>query len=415
MKIALVCPFSMFGRPGGIPQVVMHLHEGLKKKGHTVKVITQRPSNFKGTVPEDYILFGITRTFTGGLGTEGNWGMPSDGEEIAQVLKREKFDVINFHEPWMPILAWQMLKHSKAAHVGTFHANLMDTTAGKTWTIFRPYGVPLIRKMDIITVTSPASAGMLLNRADMKSSRDRELVKTMKYIACGVDLSFFKPIKKRQPISGPNTKTIVYLGRLEKRKGVDWLLLAFAELVKKMPEAYLVVAGSGLRANKLRQFVRSEKIENVSFTGYVSEEQKLHLLQNADLACFPSPYGEGFGIVLLEAMALGTPLLAGNNLGYMNVMKGHGRIGLVDPQATTDFANRLAVFLTDAEQRKLMTSWALKEVKQYDYPKIVDQYEAAYLEALKLKNHAGSDKVTSDEDAKQPKKIIRRLFVRRHA
>src|SRR6266404_2108746 len=99
MKIALVCPFNMLDRPGGVPQVVMHLHEGLKKKGHTVKVITQRPSSFKGTAPDDYILFGISRTFKGGFGTEGNWGMPSDGNEIAQVLEKEQFDVINFHEP----------------------------------------------------------------------------------------------------------------------------------------------------------------------------------------------------------------------------------------------------------------------------------------------------------------------------
>ena len=106
MKIGLVCPYNMLNRPGGVPQVVMHLHAGLKKKGHNVKVITQRPSGYKGAAPEDYILFGITRTFKGGLGTEGNWGMPSDGEEIARVLKKERFDVINFHEPWVKQPTW---------------------------------------------------------------------------------------------------------------------------------------------------------------------------------------------------------------------------------------------------------------------------------------------------------------------
>src|SRR3989344_1693416 len=111
LKIALVCPYNMLDRPGGVPQVVMHLHNGLKKKGYDVKVITQRPSSYKGEAPEDYILFGVSRNFKGGLGTNGNWRMPSDREEIARVLEKEKFDVINFHEPWLPMLAWQMVKH----------------------------------------------------------------------------------------------------------------------------------------------------------------------------------------------------------------------------------------------------------------------------------------------------------------
>ncbi len=412
MKIALVCPYNMLNRPGGVPQVVMHLYDGLKKKGHTVKVITQRPSSFKGTAPEDYILFGITRTFKGGFGTEGSWGMPSDGNEIARVLEKEQFDVINFHEPWMPMLTWQMLKHSKAAHVGTFHANLMDTAAGQAWTLARPYGVPLLRKMNLFTATSPASAGMLISKANMKSSQERELIENIRYIPCGVELSIFKPVKKRQPLNGPNTKTIVYIGRLEKRKGVDWLILAFADLIKKMPQAHLIIAGSGLRANKLRQFVHDEKINNVTFSGYVSDDEKRRLLGNADLACFPSSYGEGFGIVLLEAMAMGTPVIAGNNIGYATVMKGHGRLGLVDVEATADFTNRLAVFLDDEPVQRSMHRWGLAEVRQYNYPKVVDQYEAAYKEAISLKNHSDINS-KNKQDEKHAKKIIRRIFIRR--
>lgn len=413
MKIGLVCPYNMFDKPGGVPQVVMHLHAGLKKKGHQVKIITQRPTSFKGDPPEDYILFGVTRTFKGGLGTEGNWGMPSDGGEIARVLDKEKFDVLNYHEAWIPMLAWQIVKYSKAANVATFHANLMDTAAGKSWTggIFTPYGRALLTKMHLFTATSPASSGMLISRANMKITHHRQMIENLRYIGCGVELSHFKPVKKRQPLNGPGTKTIVYIGRIEKRKGVDWLLKAFAELVKQMPQAHLIIAGAGLWSNKLKQVVEDEDIKNVSFPGYISDEEKLRLLSNADLACFPSPYGEGFGIVLLEAMAVGTPLLAGNNLGYMNVMTGHGRIGLIDPMATKDFTNRLAVFLTDEALRKMIVSWALKDVKKYDYPKIVDQYEAAFKEAIRIKNTHSYRKPAEDE--KRSKKLINRILLRR--
>src|SRR5581483_7026651 len=232
MKIGLVCPFNMFTRPGGVPQVVIHLYEGLKKNGHTVRIITQRPSGFKGDPPEDYALFGRVRTFKGGFGTEGSWGMPSDGDEIKEYLSEENFDVINCHEPWIPWLAWQVVRNSDAVYVATFHANLIDTAAGKAWTgkIFHPIGRPFLERMHLFTATSTASAGMIKNLSNPKLPQDRHMIENLQYTPCGVELSIYKPYKKRQPLNGPNTRTIVYIGRLEKRKGVDWLLKAFAEL-----------------------------------------------------------------------------------------------------------------------------------------------------------------------------------------
>jgi phosphatidyl-myo-inositol alpha-mannosyltransferase len=417
MKIALVCPFNMLDRPGGVPQVIIHLYEHFKKNGHEVKIITQRPSSFKGKVPKDYVLFGTTRTFkTNGLGTEGSWGMPSDSAEIADYFKKENFDVVNVHEPWIPWLALQVVRNSHSVYVATFHANLVDTPGGKVWTsnLFTPFGRPFVEKMHLLTATSPASAAALLSMADMKRPLHRMLIKNLRYLPCGVELSYFKPVKKRQPLSGADTKTIVYIGRIEKRKGVEHLINAFSELVQQMPDAYLIIAGHGVQAKKLQQRVTYERIPNITFAGYVSDAERLRLLQNADLACFPSTQGEGFGIVLLEAMACGIPLLAGNNLGYVNVMKGHGRVGLVDPVATKDFANRMAVFLTDAVERRLMSEWALKEVKKYDYPKIAAQYEAAYREAIRIKERSAA-KRGSKKDAKQTKSFARRIFVRRQS
>ena len=371
----------MFERAGGVQQVVQHLHDGLTKKGHTVKIITQRPSGFKGSVPDDYILLGITRDFKGGFGVAGNWGMPVNGEEIEQALDREKFDVINFHEPWVPILAWSMLPYSAAAHVGTFHANLIDNIAAKSWPrIFTPYARGIGAKMHLLTAVSPAPASLLISKASKKWEDD--LIRNIRYIPNGVDLKLYKPFKKRQPLSGPNTKTVVYVGRLDRRKGIHWLLRAFAQLQADMPNLHLIVAGEGSYRTRLLEIVKTEKIHNAQFVGYVTDEEKRRLLGNADVVCAPALYGESFGIVLLEAMAMGAPLLAGNNLGYINIMTGHGRIGLIDPKATVDFANRLNVFLTDEGLRKFLRQWNLTEVKKYDYPKIVDQYEAAYGEAL---------------------------------
>ena len=411
MKIALVCPYNMFERTGGVQQLVTHLHDGLVKKGHIVKVITQRPAGFRGSIPDDYILFGVSRNFSGGLGMAGNWGMPSDSNEIGEILKGEQFDVINFHEPWLPMLAWQMLKHSKAAHVGTFHANLTDNAAAKSWVnVFMPYGRGIGQKMHVITAVSPAPAALLVAKA--QKDFEKKLAQNIKYIPNGIDLSLYKPPKKRLPLNGPNTKTVVYVGRLDRRKGIDYLLRAFAVLSEKMPGAYLIIAGEGGQRNHLEQLAKSLDIKNIHFSGYVSDEEKRRLMGNADVFCSPALFGESFGIVLVEAMATGAPVIGGRNSGYINVLGGHGRLGLVDPKSTADFAERLSIFMNDEKVGGLLRRWGLHEVKKYDYPKVVDQYEVAYKEALSLRNGAKDAKTAADQKDK-PKKFIRRLFIRR--
>jgi phosphatidylinositol alpha-mannosyltransferase len=114
----------------------------------------------------------------------------------------------------------------------------------------------------------------------------------------------------------------------------------------------------------------------------VTDEEKMRLLQEADLFCSPALYGESFGIVLLEAMATGAVIVAGNNPGYASVLQDVGSLSLVNPKDTEEFARRLDVMLHDEDLRKLWKKWASDQIDQYSYPRIVDQYleiyEAAY-------------------------------------
>src|SRR4051794_21723409 len=109
MKIGLVCPYNMFEHAGGVHQLVIHLADGLRQKSHTVKIITPRPAGYDGPVPENYILLGTSTKFNPGMGTVGTWTYDIDKKAVQQLLDEEKFDVINFHEPWAPILARQIL------------------------------------------------------------------------------------------------------------------------------------------------------------------------------------------------------------------------------------------------------------------------------------------------------------------
>lgn len=409
MKIALVCPYNMFERSGGVQSVVSHLAEGLVKKGHQVKIITPKPVRYKGELPSNYILLGTSRRVRAGLSTAGDLAFEIDGDEIDAVLKAEKFDVINFHEPWIPVLARQISQKSSAAHVGTFHANFSDRQAAKSMVnVLTAYGRGIAERMHVITAVSPAAASVLQGKA-----ATHELVKNIHFIPNGVELKLYRPPKKRLPLNGPKTKTIVYVGRLEARKGVVWLIRAFELLSEQMPNAHLIIAGDGALSNSLQQQVDVGGIKNVNFVGYVSDEEKRRLMGNANVFCSPALYGESFGIILAEAMAMGTPLLAGNNSGYINVMTGYGRLGLVDPKATEDFANRLAVFLTDDLLQKSFRQWGLGEVKKYDYPKIVEQYEQAYIEALKKWRAERHLNGGNAKNGKRFAKIARRLLLRR--
>ncbi|MDQ5958210.1 MAG: phosphatidyl-myo-inositol alpha-mannosyltransferase, partial [Patescibacteria group bacterium] len=146
----------------------------------------------------------------------------------------------------------------------------------------------------------------------------------------------------------------------------------------------LVIAGNGVKRKNLERLVKQYKIPDVSFTGFVQEDNKPNLMKQADLFCSPAPYGESFGIVLLEAMAVGTPIVAGNNSGYSSVLTGRGRISLVTPTSTEDFYQRLELLLYDSEIRKLWVDWANESIKQYDFEHVANMYEQVYKRALRI-------------------------------
>jgi phosphatidylinositol alpha-mannosyltransferase len=177
------------------------------------------------------------------------------------------------------------------------------------------------------------------------------------------------------------------VGRLEKRKGPRYLLKAFAHVASVLPDAKLLIAGDGHDRKQLESFSEFLGISSqVEFLGYVSEEEKQSLLQRTTLACYPAIYGESFGIVLLEAMATGTPIVAGNNPGYASVLKERGMLSLVDPKNTDEFATRLMLLLQDEELRHMLSKWGLEYVKQFDYSNIVTKYEQVYKNAIE-KHH----------------------------
>jgi phosphatidylinositol alpha-mannosyltransferase len=370
MKIGLVCPYSI-NKHGGVLEVVLSLQDGLARRGHEVKIITPMPRGSKEDDHPEAIFIGSSTDFRTPSHTTGQVSSITDNEKVDAMLASEQFDILHFHEPWVPLLSRQLLQRSKAINIGTFHSKIPETLMSRTYIkVVTPYLKSVMKYLQILTAVSDSGAEYAATLTDLPIT----------IIPNGIDLKKYqhKPIKKK-----PNEKTILYIGRLERRKGAKYLLRAFQLFAQDHPDVKLLIAGDGPDREKLELLTDDLKLKNVSFLGYISEELKLQLLAEADLFVSPALFGESFGIVLLEAMATGTVTVAGNNSGYADLMQDMGALSIVNPEDTAEFARRLQMLMQEAALRKLWQGWAKQYVKQFSYPIVVDQYEALYKDSLK--------------------------------
>jgi len=370
MKIGLVCPYAI-NKGGGVLEIVRAQQRVLRQRGHDVYIITPRPQDHEDA-PEDHVIFvGGSTDFRSPTRTTFQVSA-SVGEAIEEMLAAEQFDILHFHEPWIPVLSSQILSRSQAINVATFHAKLPETMMSRTMAkVITPYTKPILKYIDAFTAVSDAAAEYVCSLTEAPVA----------IIPNGIDLTLFT-----RPVAFPNEerrpKTILYVGRLEGRKGVKYLIRAFKLLSDSDPDVALVLAGDGPDRPKLELLVEDLELKNVTFLGYISNEDKVRYLQQSDLFCVPSLYGESFGVVLLEAMATGLVTVAGDNPGYAGVMTDLGALSLVDPKQTVEFARRLKLLLRENDLRALWRKWAAKEIQQYTWEHIVSQYEEIYEKAL---------------------------------
>jgi phosphatidylinositol alpha-mannosyltransferase len=372
MKIGLVCPYSI-NKHGGVLEVVLALRDGLVERGHDVKIITPRPRNYgkETDTPDGVIFFGNSTDFKA-PDTTPQVSSRADVEQIDSILAHENFDILHFHEPWQPLLSRQLLQRSNAINIGTFHAKIPDAVVRRALLrTVSPYLNSVLKYLHMLTAVSASGAEYVSGMTEQPIT----------IIPNGIDM------QKYQRSGGSRKadveKSILFVGRLERRKGIKYLLQAFQVLSQDNPDVQLIIAGDGPDREKLELLAEDLRLKNVSFLGFISEELKLDLLAKADIFCSPALFGESFGIVLLEAMATDTVAVAGNNSGYIDLMEGVGALSIVNPVDTDEFARRLALLLEETKLRALWQSWAREYVKQFDYPRVVDQYEELYFEALR--------------------------------
>ena len=372
MKIALVSPYDL-AVVGGVNIHITYLAEHFRALGHTVRVIG--PSSGPPVMGEepDVIAIGTPRSIPAS-GSIVRIGInPLGSRRVKEVLAEEAFDVIHVHEPLMPVLPIQFLRFSDAVNVGTFHA--AKEGGNRVYQYSKRILHRWFRRLDGKIAVSPAAERLV----------SRYFAGYYNIIPNGVNLSLFTDTEPL-PRVRDGRRTILFVGRMEKRKGLKYLLRAFVRVKTEMPDVRLVIVGDGKLRRRYERLIERIGIQDVLFTGYVSDEEKARYLASADVLCAPNTGNESQGYVLLEAMASGTPVVASNIEGFAGVVT-HGVEGLlVLPKDAEALALALVHILADAEQRAEMGIRARARAEQFGWDRIAQRVLSYYERLLYERN-----------------------------
>lgn len=368
LKIGLVFDDSL-DRPDGVQQYVSTLGEWLLGQGHDVHYLVGGAN-----AQENPAVHVLSRNAS--VKFNGNKLSTPIGPRMSDIrgITKDKppFDVFHVQMPYSPFMGGLLVRRApeQAAVVGTFHIMPFSRLhAIGNRLLGAAQSRSLKRFDDVASVSAPAQA-FARSHYGIDSA----------VIPCPIDVKTFQ-LNETPAVADD---TIVFVGRLVERKGVEQLLYAFSELTRltdKKPR--LVICGDGPLRGSLEKLANDLALGlQVEIRGFVSQHEKVRQLASASIAVFPSLGGESFGIVLLEAMAAGSKVvLGGDNAGYGSVLKDSpGQ--LFNPRVPKDFAKVLQHFLDDKTAIQKAHDWQTAAIEQYDIPVVGKQILAMYHQAI---------------------------------
>ena len=331
MKIAMVSPYD-FAWPGGVNAHVTQLSAELRARGHCVRVIA--PHSAARAAPpagvddsNQFIPMGRTVPLSAGGSTArvslAWWLYP----RIRGLMARESFDIVHLHEPLAPLLPLLVLHHSNSVNIGTFHA-YSDRQRLYRWsrTALRRWQ----RRLHGRIAVSPAAQSFVAPHFPQRSYR---------VIPNGIDYRRFAAARPLSALRDGKTN-ILFVGRKDERKGLRYLLAAFARLRAQRNDLRLVIVGPGTLDKDSARILddlggTGAAGGAVAVVGEVPGGELPRYYASADVFCSPATGGESFGIVLLEAMAAGAPVVASDIDGYRDIIR-HDDNGLLAPPRDPD-------------------------------------------------------------------------------
>jgi phosphatidylinositol alpha-mannosyltransferase len=375
MKIALVSPYD-HAVAGGVRTHINGLDKEFRARGHEVKILT--PASDPSTLADNVLCVSDHVVPIGFNGSKARITLSlSVYRNVKRILKAEQFDVVHIHEPLVPTLPIFVLRHSHSVNIGTFHA-YRESYAGYDYTkvILRR----IMQRLDARTVVSPAVLAYI----------GRYFPGDYQIIPNGVDIEKFgapnvRPIEKFDD----GKFNILFVGRLEKRKGFRYLLRAFPMIKAQVPHARLLVVGAFEKEDKEKfvMYARQHGLRDVKFIGYASAEDLVRYYHTAHVFCAPSTGFESFGMILVEAMAAGVPIVASDIAGYHHVVT-HEQDGLLVPPCDEKaIANAVVRLARDETLRARLVTQGQQTAERYAWSRVaqrtLDLYEQCLAKRLR--------------------------------
>jgi phosphatidylinositol alpha-mannosyltransferase len=376
MRIALVSPYS-WTYPGGVTRHIEALAERFIEDGHYVRVLApfDPPGRFssvlhRGARPQaleapDYLVpLGRTIGFKAN-GAVSNLSITPYGYTTMQrELRTGEFDVVHVHEPIAPVISWLATDRAQLPTVGTFHVYSANALTNG--------------------VARGLGAGRVFNRLHVRIAVSEAAAWTgrrffgghYRIIPNGVHVD---PERARLSAERPMGERlrIVFVGQAVERKGLPLLLRAFEALREHVPCELTVI---GPTADELAPMLLDDR--DVRALGKVDDERKWQELERADVLCAPSLGGESFGMVLTEAFAAGTPVIASDIAGYRDVVRDGVDGILVARGDARALAEALRDLYDDPERRASMARAAARDVERFAWPHVAAEVLEAYADAI---------------------------------
>ena len=364
MKILQVCPYD-FSRPGGVKTHISGLTKALRANGHDVKIIVPNQS---ASQTNDSGIYSFGRNMSlpfGGTKIDLNVCIGKEWSKLKQFLKEEKFDVVHYHTIWNPFLPLQVRFLYRGHQVATFHDTPSNTAGGR----FLGYWImPIMARIVFIWLNQLISVSETQKKCISRFSK-----RNIHIISNGI-----ASMKRGKKIDQyPDGKfNLLFLGRLEPRKGVMDTIKAFEIFVHQVTNSHLIVAGEGREREKAQSYCELQGLTQVKFIGQVTETAKQNLLATSNLFVASALYGESFGIVLLEAMQAGVPLVGYANDGYRELLTKEQLAYFAEPGKVSDLST--AMLKMYSAQVKELISIGESHASGFEWARLVEQVDKLY-------------------------------------
>lgn len=384
MKIGIVSSY-FYPWYGGITEHVYYQYRELKRRGHQVQVIT--PFDGGGMLEDEHDLIRVGKPlFVRANGSVGCVPLIDHyGDRIQSIVSDDNFDVLHFHQPLLCRVSIALLD---AVHelrqsggtpprvVGTFHS------CGGKWERFllRSLLGPYLRRFH-----NAFDCKIAVSAASMDFMRT-VLPGGYEIVPNGVDFDRFAGETDRIEQFRDGCANVLFVGRLEPRKGVGRLLRSVPLVARHTGTPFrVIVVGDGPHAQRYRKLVDKLQMDNVAFVGDVTTRDLSRYYRTADIFCSPALSRESFGIVLLEAMAAGVPVVCGDNEGYRKVVRSGENGILVDPTDHDALARCIARLLDSESERQRLAEQAGRDCLRYRWSEIFAVIEDHYRRLLGAK------------------------------